>query len=88
MLLDELIALIETLRVRIGEHGQALSQSEALTRYALIDPLLRGLGWDTGDPAQVIPEYPVSSAGKTRPLLITRCSTNRASLSSSWKQRV
>ena len=64
MLLDELVALIETLRVRIGEHGQALSQSEALTRYALIDPLLRGLGWDTGDPAQVIPEYPVSSAGK------------------------
>lgn len=35
--------------------------SEALTRYALIDPLLRGLGWDTEDPDQVIPEYRVGS---------------------------
>ena len=34
-----------------------LRQSEALTRYALIDPLLRELGWDTADPALVVPEY-------------------------------
>ena len=40
------------------EHGSELRQSEALTfRYALIDPLLRELGWDTTDPALVIPEY-------------------------------
>ena len=32
-------------------------QSEALTRAALIDPLLRELGWDTKDPAMVMPEY-------------------------------
>ena len=57
MVLDELHELIETLQARIDEHAAALQQSEWLTRYALIDPLLRGLGWDTGDPAQVIPEF-------------------------------
>ena len=30
-----------------------------LTRYALIDPLLRELGWDTEDPGTVVPEYRV-----------------------------
>ncbi len=59
MPLDSLLKLVETLRARIDEHGNALRQSEALTRYALIDPLLRELGWDTDDPAQVVPEYRV-----------------------------
>ena len=57
MLLEELLSVVETLRGRIAAHGPALRQSEALTRYALIDPLLRGLGWDTADPAQVLVEY-------------------------------
>ena len=57
MVLDELHELIETLQARITAHAAELQQSEALTRYALIDPLLRGLGWDTSDPNQVIPEY-------------------------------
>ena len=59
MPLDALLELVETLRQRIVEHKAALSQSEALTRYALIDPLLRELGWDTDDPNLVIPEYKV-----------------------------
>lgn len=54
---DDLRKLIETLRNRILNHENDLKASEALTRYALVDPLLRGLGWDTGDPAQVQPEY-------------------------------
>ena len=57
MVLEELHELIETLQLRIDVHGPALQQSEALTRYALIDPLLRGLGWDTGDPSQVLVEF-------------------------------
>ncbi len=57
MPLEELLSVVETLRGRIAAHGPALRQSEALTRYALIDPLLRGLGWDTADPAQVLVEY-------------------------------
>ena len=57
MILESLFELVETLKVRIDAHGDQLRQSEALTRYALINPLLRELGWDTGDPALVIPEY-------------------------------
>ena len=57
MPLEELLSVVETLRGRIAAHGPALRQSEALTRYALIDPLLRGLSWDTADPSQVLVEY-------------------------------
>lgn len=71
MVLDELHELIETLQGRISEHGSALQQSEALTRYALIDPLLRGLGWDTGDPEQVLVEYR-SAAGSADYALLGR----------------
>ena len=47
MPLESLLALVHKLRERIDAHGDKLRQSEALTRYALIDPLLRELGWDT-----------------------------------------
>lgn len=57
MLLESLLTLVEGLRGRIETHGNSLRQSEALTRYALIDPLLRELGWDTEDPDMVVPEY-------------------------------
>ena len=60
-MLDDLVGVIETLQGRIEQHRPALSQSEALTRYALIDPLLRALGWDTADPALVTPEYTVGN---------------------------
>ena len=59
MLPSGLVGVIETLRGRIERHRPALSQSEALTRYALIDPLLRELGWDTADPDLVTPEHRV-----------------------------
>lgn len=62
MALESLLQLLETLSQRIDEHGAALKRSETLTRYALIDPLLRELGWDTADPAMVTPEY-VSPSG-------------------------
>ena len=57
MILESLLELVETLKARIDTHGDQLRQSEWLTRYALIDPLLRELGWDTEDPSLVIPEY-------------------------------
>ena len=57
MPLESLLALVNKLRERIDAHGDKLRQSEALTRYALIDPLLRALGWDTADPELMIPEY-------------------------------
>ena len=31
---------------------------EDQTRYALIDPIIRALGWDTSDPKECHPEYP------------------------------
>ncbi len=65
MVLDELHELIETLRSRIDLHAAELQKSEALTRYSLVDPLLRSLNWDTADPSQVVPEYSVSSSVKS-----------------------
>lgn len=59
MPLESLLELVRKLRERIDADGDALRQNEALTRYALIDPLLRELGWDTSDPGLVIPEYRV-----------------------------
>ena len=71
MILESLLELVETLKARIDEHGDQLRQSEALTRYALIDPLLRELGWDTEDPGLVIPEYK-SGSGSADYALLTR----------------
>lgn len=66
MPLESLLAVVGKLRGRIGTHGDSLRQSEWLTRYALIDPLLRELGWDTGDLDVVIPEFSVDGAGEGR----------------------
>lgn len=57
MVLENMLTLIEKLRERIDSHDDALKKNEMLTRYALIDPLLRELGWDTEDPDVVVPEY-------------------------------
>ena len=57
MILEPLTACIQQAKERIDQHGLLLSNSEALTRYVLIDPLLRALGWDTSDPELVRPEY-------------------------------
>lgn len=60
MILESLLTLVETLRKHVDEHGDELRQSEALTRYVLIDPLLRELGWNTEDPDTVKPEFSAS----------------------------
>ena len=36
------------------------------TRYALIDPIIRALGWDTADPKQCHPEFPRGNAPRKR----------------------
>lgn len=59
MLLEPLVSVIETIKDRIVTHGGVLRQNETRTRTALIDPLMQVLGWDTADPALVIPEYRV-----------------------------
>ena len=62
MLLDSLYQTVEKLQERIQSHQDKLSQSEALTRNTLVDPLLRALGWDTEDPMQVMPEFKLKMA--------------------------
>ncbi|PKB80324.1 MAG: hypothetical protein BZY88_08950 [SAR202 cluster bacterium Io17-Chloro-G9] len=69
MALEGLLGLIEELRGRIGHHSAVLRQNEMATRYILIDPLLRELGWDTADPKQVIPEYRSGSGSADYALL-------------------
>ena len=59
MPLDDLVAVIETLQDRILVHKATLREKETRTRVALIDPLLRALGWEISDPALVTPEYSV-----------------------------
>ena len=61
MPLESLHEVVEKLRIRIEAHGDVLRKNETQTRYALIDPLLRELGWDIEDPAQVRPEYPLET---------------------------
>ena len=78
MALEPLISVVEIVKRRIQRHGQALRHSEAQTRYALIDPVLRELGWDISDPELVRPEdwgaggyadYTLLSNGKAVALL-------------------
>ena len=70
MVLESLLELVETLRERIDEHGATLRQSETLTRYVLVDPLLRALGWDTGNPSLVVPEFKAGSGSADYALFI------------------
>ena len=60
MVLESLFDLVNDLKLRIGEHESQLRSNERQTRYALIDPLLRELGWDTSDPSLVTPEISAS----------------------------
>ena len=56
-MLYDLVEVIEVIQQRIREHGATLRENETRTRMALIDPLLRVLGWDVSDPSLVTPEY-------------------------------
>ena len=64
MALDDLKETIETLRERIQAHRAYLEGYETRTRQALIDPMLRTLGWDVEDPDSVQIEYRI---GQDRP---------------------
>lgn len=52
-MLDELVDTIESLKARIKEHREHIGVYEVRTRTALIDPILRALGWDVSDPSLV-----------------------------------
>ena len=71
MALDELFETFEFLKKQIEEHREYLKQDETRTRQVLIDPLLKELGWDVGDPSAVELEYqiekPFRSKGVAKP---------------------
>ena len=58
--------LVQRLRKLIvtSKTKRILESGEGVTRSALVDPMLRELGWDTADPTMVWPEYPLDSGGK------------------------
>jgi len=95
MWLDELSELIDALRTRINDHEPKLSRNEALTRTALVDPVLRNLGWDLEDPAQAIPEYSgkegrgdyaLFAGGQAQPTLIIEAKSLGTSLDNRLEQ--
>ena len=52
-MLTDLVQTIETLQQRIRSRGHFIGDYESRTRVALIDPMLRALGWDVSDPGLV-----------------------------------
>jgi len=68
--MQELLETVKQVRERIEKHGDKLRQNEMLTRYTLIDPILRALDWNTEDPEQVVPEF---STEVGRPDYVLRC---------------
>ena len=59
--MSALITAIGAIRGRIESYENLLSRNEMMTRYVLIDPLLRELDWDTTDPFTVAPEDNIGS---------------------------
>lgn len=55
--LDPLKSEIDKLEKFIHSRGSAWRPNETETRSALINPLLKALGWDPADPALVSQEY-------------------------------
>ncbi len=54
---DNLVSVIKKLQENIGRARAAISANETRTRNALIDPLLKALGWDPANPELVTTEY-------------------------------
>lgn len=64
--LDVLVQVMDELQQRARKDCELFSISELQTRYALIDPLLTALGWDTDNPDKVRVEHRVGSVRKKR----------------------
>ena len=56
VMIHTFVEAVDGIRQTIRTHAVALSKNEMMTRYALIDPLLRELGWDLSDPEMSVPE--------------------------------
>ena len=54
---DELDKTIKSVRGQIRDHSPRLKDDEMVTRMALVDPILRALGWDVADLTRVEVEH-------------------------------
>lgn len=56
-----------------------VNNHETSTRYVLIDPILRALGWDLSNPAECVVEFEVARSGKqaTRVDYVLMCATGQ-----------
>lgn len=57
MVLEGLIQVIQNISNRVCKYPSIFQGNETQTRYSLINPLLKALGWDIEDPEQVRLEY-------------------------------
>jgi predicted type IV restriction endonuclease len=55
--INNIAELVENLKKKINTYRGKFAENEMLVRYAVVDPLLRALGWELDNPEQVIPEY-------------------------------
>ena len=60
--LASLYQVLQTARTSAQTHSELLRKNEAATRAALIDPVLRALGWDTANVQMVEPEKTINTA--------------------------
>ena len=51
------VEAVDLVRRNMSEHGAACVNHETNTIQYLVMPMLKGLGWDESDPAQVVREY-------------------------------
>ena len=56
--------IIRSVRNHVANNNGYLGNSEVRTKYVLIDPLLRVLGWNTDNPAQVQLEFETGNSTK------------------------
>ena len=68
-----MLSLLETLtkiKERISKYEPELRRSEALTRYVLVDPVLKVLGWDLERPELIRPEFSTEAGTPDYALLV------------------
>lgn len=62
--MQEILDAIKQAKQTIRAYRYALVGNQVLTRYALVDILLKAVGWDVHDPAQVFPEWDMGHTGQ------------------------
>ena len=62
--MSRLQEVLRTVQLRVKTHGAYFSAYETRTKYALIDPVLRGLGWALSSPTQVQFEFKIPDSLK------------------------